>query len=124
MQHLGRRQWIVVVAFLLVLFFTGFFAVRTVHRVIYWRYHQDETIRPWMTVGYIAHSYRVPPYVLHKALGLPYRPPDRRPIREIARSQNRSVDEVIAELQDAIIHARPPYPPPPPPFPSGPEHKP
>jgi hypothetical protein len=121
MQHLERRQWIVVVAFLLVLFFTGFFAVRTVRRVIYWRYHQDETIRPWMTVGYIAHSYRVPPHVLTTALGLPYRPPDRRPIREIAQSQNRSVDEVIAVLQDAIVHARPPYPPPPPP---GPEHMP
>jgi hypothetical protein len=86
--------------------------VRTVRRAIYWHYHQDEPIRPWMSLGYIAHSYSVPPWVLHQALGLPLKP-DRRPIREIAREQNRSVDEVIAILQDAIVHSRPPYPHPP-----------
>ena len=117
MKHLGWRQWIVVLAFLLVVSVTGLFAVRTAQRAIYWHYHQDEQIRPWMSIGYIAHSYRVPPHVLYKALGLPHKPPDRRPIRDIAREQNRTTDEVIAVLQDAIIHARPPYPPPPPPLP-------
>ena len=120
MRTLGRRQWLVVAAFVVVVLFTGVFAVRTVRRAIYWHYHQDEQIRPWMSLGYIAHSYRVPPWVLHRALGLPTKPgrPDRRPIREIAREQNRSVNEVIAILQDAIVHARPPYPSPgPPPFP-------
>jgi hypothetical protein len=72
-----------------------------------------------MSIGYIAHSYRVPPWVLRQALGLPAKTngPDRRPIREIAREQNRPVNEVIAILQDAIVHARPPYPPPGPPPP-------
>jgi|SRR6266480_1325159 len=111
MKNPGWRQWLVVLAFLFVVTFTGFFAVRTVRRAIYWHYHQDEPIRPWMNLGYIAHSYSVPPWVLHQALGLPPRP-DRRPIREIAREQNRSVAEVIAILQNAIVHARPPYPPP------------
>jgi hypothetical protein len=119
MKKLERRQWLVVLAFVLVVSFTGLFAVRTVRRAIYWHYHQDEPIRPWMSLGYIAHSYSVPPWVLHQALGLPTPPgkPDRRPIREIAREQNRSVAEVIAILQDAIVHARPPYPPPGPPPP-------
>jgi hypothetical protein len=119
MGNFGWRQWLVVLAFLLVVSFTGIFAVRTVRRAIYWHYHQDEAIRPWMSVGYVAHSYRVPPWVLRQALGLPAQTNghDRRPIREIAREQKRSVDEVIAILQDAIVHARPPYPPPgPPPF--------
>jgi len=116
MKNLGWRQWLMVLAFLLVVSFTGLFAVRTVRRAIYWHYHQDEPIRPWMNLGYIAHSYSVPPWVLHQALGLPPKP-DRRPIREIAREQHRSVDEVIAILQDAIVHARPPYPPPGPPPP-------
>ena len=109
----------VLLAFVLVVSVTGLFAVRTVRRTIYWRFHQDEPIRPWMNIGYIAHSYRVPPWVLSQALGLPPKPgkPDRRPIREIAREQNRSVDEVIAVLQNAIVHARPPYPPPGPPPP-------
>ena len=119
MKKLGGRQWLVVLAFLFVVSFTGFFAVRTVRRAIYWHYHQDEPIRAWMNLGYIAHSYSVPPWVLRQALGLPPNTngPDRRPIREIAREQNRPVAEVIAALQDAIVHARPPYPPPGPPPP-------
>jgi hypothetical protein len=116
MKNLGGRRWLVVLAFVLVVSFTGLFAVRTVRRTIYWHYHQDETIRPWMTVGYVAHSYNVPPWVLQRALGLPPGR-DRRPIREIARAQNRSVEEVIHVLQDAIVHSRPPYPPPGPPPP-------
>jgi len=117
MKNPGWRQWTVLAAFVMVVLFTGLFAVRTVRRAIYWHYHQDEPIRPWMNLGYIAHSYSVPPWVLHQALGLPTKPgkPDRRPIREIAREQNRSVDEVIRILQDAIVHARPPYPAPGPP---------
>ena len=116
MKNFGLRQWLVVIAFVLVISFTGIFAVRTVRRAIYWHYHQDEPIRPWMSLGYIARSYNVPPWVLQQALGLPPRNgPDRRPIREIAREQNRSVNEVIAILQNAIVHARPPYPPPGPP---------
>ena len=116
MKKLEWRQWLVVLAFVLVVSVTGLFTVRTVRRAIYWHYHQDEPIRPWMNLGYIAHSYSVPPWVLHQALGLPPTP-DRRPIREIAREQHRSVNEVIAILQNAIVHARPPYPPPGPPPP-------
>ena len=114
MRKLSGRQWLVLLAFVLVLSVTGLFAVRTVRRAVYWHYHQDEAIRPWMNLGYIAHSYRVPPWVLSEALGLPPRP-DRRPIRVIAREQNRSVAEVTTILQNAIVHARPPYPPPGPP---------
>lgn len=72
---------------------------------------RSSVIRPWRNLRYIAHSYRVPPDVLNEALGLPPEP-DRRPIREIARDQNRSVEEVIAILEEAIVHSRPPYPPP------------
>jgi hypothetical protein len=111
MKKLGKREWFLILALVLVVSTTGLFAVRTVRRAVYWRYHQDEPIRPWMSVGYIAHSYRVPPWVLTQSLGLPPGP-DRRPLREIARDQGRSVDEVIAVLQNAIIHSRPPYPPP------------
>lgn len=126
MKKLEWRQWLVVLAFVLVVSFTGLFAVRTVRRAIYWHYHQDETIRPWMNLGYIAHSYSVPPWVLHQALGLPYTKPgksDRRPIREIAREQHRSVTEVIAILQSAIVHSRPPYPPPPDAPPDAPQNE-
>lgn len=115
MQNPGWKKTLVVVAFFLSLSVAVFFAVRAVRSAVYWHYHQDEPIRGWMTVGYVAHSYHVPPHVLYQALGLPHRPPDKRPLREIAKAQNRSMEEIRTILLDAIVHARPPYPPPSPP---------
>ena len=105
------QQWLVVSAFLLVAGFAAFKAVQMAREVIYWQIHRDEPIRAWMNVGYVAHSYRVSPDVLYLALGLPGEPPDRRPLREIARVRHRSMDDVRANLQNAISQARPPNPP-------------
>jgi len=106
MKHLGRKQWFVVVGLALVLLITGLFAVRTVRRAVYWRLHGDEVIRPWMSVPYVAHSYRVPPHVLYEALGIAPQPHDRKPIKEIAREQNISVEQLIASMQEAIARER------------------
>ena len=115
MRKLGWRQWLLLSLFLVAVIVTGFFLVRTVRRAIYWHNHRDEPIRAWMSVPYVAHSYRIPPHVLNKAIGLPEMQRDRRPLREIAREQNRPVETLIHELEEAIVHSRPPYPPPPPP---------
>jgi len=118
MKKLGWRQWLVLGLFLLAVMVTGIFVVRTVRRAIYWHNHRDQPIRAWMSVPYVAHSYSVPPYVLYKAIGLPPETRhDRRPLREIAHEQDRPVETLISELEDAIKHSRPPYPPPPPPPP-------
>lgn len=102
MKRFGWKQWIVVAALALVVLVTGVFAVRTVRRAIYWRAHREEAIRPWMSIPYIAHSYRVPPHVLYQALGIPQEPHDRRPLKQIAREQKRSVDEVVKVVREAI----------------------
>ena len=99
----GWRQWTVLLIFALVVTVTGLFAVRTVRRTIYWRQHHDEPIRPWMSVPYVAHSYRVPPHVLYEALGIPPRPGDHRPLKQIAREQNVPVNRVIETLEKAIV---------------------
>jgi hypothetical protein len=118
MKSLGLGKWLVLFAFLLTVLVTGMFAVRTVRRAVYWHNHRDEPIRAWMNVGYVARSYRVPPPVLYQAIGVDPQPHDRRPLREIARRQNRSVEAVILDLQNAIEHFRqsppPQFPPPPP----------
>jgi hypothetical protein len=124
MNKLNARQWLVVLAFVLVVAATLFFAVRAVRPAVYWHYHQDEPIKGWMNVEYVAHSYHVPPHTLYIALGLPHRPPDKRPLRDIARAQNRSMDEIRTVLMGAIVHARPPYPPPAPPPRPGREERP
>ena len=67
----GWQKWIVVAALVLVVLATGLFAVRTVRRAMYWRAHREDVIRPWMSIPYVAHSYRVPPHVLYQALGIP-----------------------------------------------------
>ena len=119
MRTFRWQQWLVLASFLLVAGFTAFKAVQTAREVIYWQSHRDDPIRGWMNVGYVAHSYRVPSDVLCLALGLPDKPPDKRPLRVIAQVQHRSMDEIRATLKDAIVHARPPYPPPPSPAPEG-----
>jgi hypothetical protein len=120
MKRLGRSQWLLLLLFLLVLIVTGLFAVRAVRRAAYWHEHRDESIRPWMSVRYVARSYRVPPPMLYRSIGAAPIPRDRRPLREIAREQNRSVDILISELQQAIVDFRKSHSPPDgPPLPIG-----
>jgi membrane-associated protein len=102
------QQWLVLALFLLVAGSTAFKVVHTVRDVIYLQTHRDEAIRGWMSIGYVAHSYRVPTDVLYQSLGLPQNSPDKRPLRKIANMQHRSMEEIRADLQNAIIQARPP----------------
>ena len=119
-------QWAVLAAFLLIAGLTGWRAYHTVSRAIYWSHHRDEAIRGWMTVGYVAHSYRVPSRVLYEALGLPDRaeekaagkPHQRQTLHRIAREQHRSFEEIRATLETAIERARSPQPSAPSPSPS------
>jgi hypothetical protein len=111
MKKLGWHQWLLLAIFLLAIVVTGFFAVRTVRRAIYWQAHRDEPIRPWMSVRYVSRSYRVPPELLYRAINLEPVPHDRRPLREIAREQKRPVETLIIELQEAIKSFRAHGPP-------------
>ena len=116
MKKLEWHQWLLVALFLGAVFLTGLFGFRAVRHAIYWHNHRDEPIHSWMSVAYVARSYRVPPHLLYRAIGLPPTERDRRPLREIAREQNRPVETLISELKDAIIHSRSPdqLPEPPP----------
>lgn len=110
----GFSPWqkVVLAAFLLALGFTGFQIFRTVQYATYWRQHRDEPIAGWMRVGYVANSYHIPPPVLYQAISLPADVRDRRPLAEIARSQNRSFEEIKADLERAIVEFRVFHPPP------------
>ena len=112
-RALNRFQWwhwLVAAVFVLVLGFTALHAFRAVSSAIYWNNNRDEPIQGWMSVGFVAHSYHVPPRLLYQAIGLPPKP-DKRPLRIIARAQGRSEGQVKAILQNAIAHARPPNSP-------------
>ena len=74
---------------------------------------ENEPIRGWMSVPFIAHTHHVPAAVLFQAIGVhPHEPLDRRSVRRIARDLNRPVSELLAQLQRAIEAAPPPGGPP------------
>ena len=104
-----RKRILLIGGLVLALVITLFFGSRFVRRILF--RPSREPIREWMSVGYIARAYGVQPPVLEQALGLPPGPPpDRRPISEIAKAQNKTSAEVIAILEKAIEAARPPRP--------------
>ncbi len=103
-RRVDWHEWLLVLGFVLSVTLVAVFAARSVR--VARQLHQDEPIRPWMTVPYIAYSYRVSSSVLYEALGLSPRPRDRRPLADIARAEDRPVQDLIVELQHAIARAR------------------
>ncbi|MGI8469920.1 MAG: hypothetical protein ACR2N3_15885 [Pyrinomonadaceae bacterium] len=111
-KNFSWKQWTILILFFIVVGFTGFYIYRTVERASYWRSHQDQPLANWMSVGYIAHSYHVPPPVLYEAIKLKPEPHDRRPLAQIAKTQNRPVEEIKTELEAALNKFRAENPPP------------
>lgn len=107
LKGFGWQQWVVLAAFVLTLGITGFEIYRAATATHHFRHHRDEPIRGWMSVPMVAHSYHVPPRVLYQALGLPVPTvhPDRRPLKLIAREQNRPMEEIRITLEAAIQRA-------------------
>ena len=63
-MNLVKRLWqthrLLLIAFTVAAALTLFFAIRTTAFFIYWSNHQNVEIEGWMTIGYVAHSYRRP----------------------------------------------------------------
>jgi hypothetical protein len=101
----GRQRTLVLAAAFIVAigvtFFFGYRAGRTARRVRW----QNEPIRSWMSVPFVAHTHHVREEALFGALHLPRSPRDHRPIRDIARAEKRPVSELIGDLEDAIENA-------------------
>lgn len=69
------------------------------------------TIRPWMTIPYIARFYHVPEAYLYRSLHIyDARPPHHATLRALAIRFNRPVDEVIDQIQTAILNYRKQHP--------------
>jgi hypothetical protein len=106
MIDLVRRLWqtnrLLLIAFAVAATLTLFFAVRTAAFYIYWSGHQNVPIEGWMTIGYVAHSYRVPPLELQEALGFDRDDPNRHPLGRIARDMGISLDELINRVEAAL----------------------
>ncbi|MGB8622641.1 MAG: hypothetical protein WCD16_07470, partial [Paracoccaceae bacterium] len=80
LAYLWRRHRIALSAFVLAAAAALFFALRFTIFWIYWSdpTHREMAIEGWMTPGYVAHSYHVPPQVVRDALGVSPTPDRRR----------------------------------------------
>lgn len=92
---------------------TALFGVRSYHSFLLLRSAYDfgapsvSTIRPWMTLEYIAGTYRLPRAVLVERLGLP---PDADPdssLRSLALGRGSSSISYVQEVQGVLAGAAP-----------------
>lgn len=95
-----------IVGFCLALAAAFFFGYRasTIARQIR---RQNEPIRAWMSVPFVAHTRHADETALFQAIHLPPNHRDRRPIREIAREEHVPSADLIRELQNALGAAAP-----------------
>ncbi len=88
---------------------SAFFATRAVMFSLYFQdpAHREQQIEPWMTPGYIAHSWRVPREIVLEALNAPVPPPKgRMDIEDLAAYRGTSVAALIAAAEAAIADFR------------------
>ena len=108
MSQTWRRTLAVGLAFVVAITGTFVFAYRAGRRVRHIR-AENEPIRAWMSVPFIAHAHHLPASALFQAIGVhPRQPYDRRSVRHIAHDLKRPVPELMAQLQRAIAAAAQP----------------
>ncbi len=103
------RTGVVILGLMVSLALIVIFSLRVMRSI---RHPQNEPIRAWMSVPYIAHSYHVPTQDLYSAIGLTGVQHDRRPLMAIAREQGRPVSDLIQQIYQAIVQAHPTVLPP------------
>jgi hypothetical protein len=102
LKRLWRQNRWLTLSFLVTLMLALVFIIRAGIFFVYWQQHRDEPIQGWMTIRYIANSYRVEPRMVHDALGLQEKRPERRPLIRIAREEGRPLDALIESVLEAI----------------------
>lgn len=102
MSRLWRDHPRLVLAFALALGLSVFFAGRIVVSAVYWSSHRQETLAPWMTLGYVGRSWGVDPRALNKAAGLNLPEGNRLTLAEIAQARGVAVADLIDTLDQTI----------------------
>ena len=69
------------------------------------------TIRPWMTIPYVAHNYHVPEGYLYRSLHISDTHTSRHmPLQALASHYNRPVNSVVHDVQNAVTLYRKQHP--------------
>ncbi|MFZ7091926.1 hypothetical protein [Primorskyibacter sp. 2E233] len=104
-----RRHPILTSGFTLALLLTLFFSGRLVVHSFYWAdpTHRDEQIAGWMTPGYVAHSWHVPPEIIGGALGFTRETiVQGQTLDELAEARDVPFDQLAKDLEAAILEFR------------------
>ena len=100
-----RRHPVLAIGFAIALSLTLFFAGRFVAQVIYWSdpARQEQEVEGWMTLRYVAKSWRLPARDLYEAAGLPA-PLRGRPLTldQLAKERGMPRDALIEEVKVGI----------------------
>lgn len=110
MLKLWRSHPALLSTFLLATALTLFFASRFIYSAVYWANpaHQNESVKAWMTVGYIAKSWDLEGPRIDALANLPG-PKEKghpQPISEIAKDRGVPVEQIIADVEKAIAVLR------------------
>jgi len=99
-----KMRRILNIGFVLALALTLIFSVRLAISTVYWSdpSNADQTIEPWMPLGYVGRSWDVPREVLLEALGIERQILRRRSIEQMARARDVSSDALIEQISEAI----------------------
>jgi len=102
-----RRHPLLALGFVLALGAALFFLARTVILAAYWMdpAHHAQPVEPWMTPGYIAHSWHVPPEIVARAMAPDGKLPRHMTVEEVARSRGEDPAAVIARIEAAIAQS-------------------
>lgn len=106
LKNLFRQHPKLVSALALTTALALFFALKFLVGVAYWSQHQKETIRPWMTIGYVAKSWGLKAHEIDLRAGLPHPPERPLTLIEIAKIQNISVEDVIKHVEATVAEMK------------------
>lgn len=108
LTYLWRHHRIALIGFGLALAVALVFAVRLTIFTIYWAdpAHRQQPVAGWMTPGYIARSWEVPPEVIRAALPVLPETGRRPTLAQIAEAEGIPLPELIAGIEAAIAGAR------------------
>lgn len=111
LRHLWRHHPIALSLFAAAALAALVLAVRLTLFTAYWAdpEHRRQHPEPWMTPGYVAHSWHLPPEEVFRAIGLPDRPGERVTLEEVAASRGVPVDQVMQELS-VVLSTKAPRP--------------
>lgn len=103
-RMLWRRHRFLFVGFVAAIVVTVFFAVRLLFFTVYWAdpTHRGQRLEEWMTPGFVAHSYDLPPEVVRDLLELDAGDGKRRTLAEVLETSDLTLEEIQQRIDEAV----------------------